>query len=309
VRGEAVNVVVLYTLPPLECEGGRSTEEFDLTEGAEYVALALEQAHLAPVQGHAAEIANVIELRQPDVIFNMCEAPLGRPDLEAHAAALLEWMGVSFTGCGSDTLGLCRRKRRMNALLAARGVAVPREGVFPALVKPAEDDGSAGIQADSICVDAAAVDRVRTRIAGPVLIEEFIDGREFVVSLWGNRAPEHVSVGEYEFLNGLRVNTYASKWDVESRDFADTQLHYRTDLEPGLRDRIVAAARAAWYACGARGYIRVDVRCDAHQNPFVLDVNPNPAIGPGVGICRAVEEAGWAWTDFVHRQLEWARDR
>ena len=82
----------------------------------------------------------------------------------------------------------------MNAVLAAHGVAVPRPGVFPAIVKPADEDGSAGLSADSVCVDANAVERARARWPGPVLIEEFVPGREFAVSLWGRITPEYVSI-------------------------------------------------------------------------------------------------------------------
>ena len=304
-----MNVLVLYTLPPAHCDAGRWTAEFDLAEGAAHVASVLAEADVAAVRGNAGEILRVVEERQPDVIFNLCEAPLGRPALEPHAAALFEWMGVRFTGSGSETLALCRQKRRINAFLAATGVAVPRQGVFPAVVKPAEEDGSAGIYADSICRDTEAVERARARLAGPVLVEEFIDGREFAVSLWGRATPEYVSMGETLFRNDLRLNTYAAKWDTESPEFADSPLDYRTDVEPSLRSRIVAAAQGAWHACDARGYLRVDIRCNVEQNPIVLDVNPNPAIAPGVGMCRSVEEAGWAWQDFVRRQVEWAYDR
>jgi D-alanine-D-alanine ligase len=243
------------------------------------------------------------------VIFNLCEAPLGRPGLEAHAAALFEWMGVAFTGSGSETLALCRRKRRMNAVLAAHGVAVPRLDTIPAIVKPEDEDGSAGIDVGSLCADAEAVRRAAARWPRRALVEEFIDGREFAVSLWGAAAPDHVSSGETLFRNGLRMNTYAAKWDSESPEFADSPLDYTTAVDPELRARIVAAARGAWVASGARGYLRVDVRCNAEGMPFVIDVNPNPAIGPGVGMCRSVEEAGWTWASFVRLQVEAARAR
>ena len=68
-----------------------------------------------------------------------------------------------------------------------------------------------------------------------------------------------------------------------------------------------SAAVGAWNAVGARGYLTVDVRLDAAGNPFVLDVNPNSDLGPGVGVARAAEEAGWTWERFVRQQVEWAR--
>jgi hypothetical protein len=72
------------------------------------------------------------------------------------------------------------------------------------------------------------------------------------------------------------------------------------------RDAVVAAARGAWCAVEARGYLRVDIRLDEAEAPYVLDVNPNPELGAGVGICRAVQEAGWTWERFVRQQVDWA---
>jgi D-alanine-D-alanine ligase len=304
-----MKTLVLSTLPPAACDKDRLPDEFDLSAAAANVAAVLDNAIVAGVRGEAAEILGLIEAERPDVVFNICEAPLGRPALEAHVAALFEWIGIGFTGSGSETLALCRHKNRMNALLAAHHVPVPRTGGFPAIVKPADEDGSAGISAEAICDDAAAVQRACARWPGPVVIQEFVDGREFAVSLWGRDTPDFVSIGETLFRNGLRLNTYAAKWEPESADFADSPLDYRTDIDPTLRDAIAAAARGAWQVSGARGYLRVDIRCNAHGTPLVLDVNPNPELGPEVGICRAVQEAGWTWECFVRRQVEWARDR
>src|SRR5262249_28050493 len=157
----------------------------------------------------------------------LCEAPLGRPDFEAHVAALLEWSGVPFTGAGSDTLALCRRKDRTTAVLAAAGVPVPGPADrFPCIVKPADQDGSALIDWDAVCEDQAALDRVRARIPGPVVIQDFLPGREFAVSLWGCAEPDFVSIGETRFEQDLRLIAYAAKWDTESVDFLASPLSY-----------------------------------------------------------------------------------
>ena len=290
-----MKILVLHTLPPTEPGSGRSPDEFELSPAASNVASALENAVVAGVRGKPFEIASLVEAERPEVVFNLCEAPLGNPGLEAHAVALFEWMGVRFTGLCSQTLALCRHKHRMNAVLAAHGVAVPRTGVFPAIVKPAQEDGSAGIDRDSICEDDAAVQRARARWPGPAMVQEFVDGREFAVSLWGRDTPDHVSIGETLFRNELRLITYAAKWQPESVDFVDSPLDYRIEMDSALRERVVTAARGAWLASGARGYLRVDIRCNVQGVPLVLDVNPNAELGPGVGICRAVQEAGWTW--------------
>jgi D-alanine-D-alanine ligase len=301
-----MKVLILHTAPPETVDSGRRVWEFDLEPAACGIAEVLPGATVAKVRGEPREILGLLEAHAPDVVFNLCEAPLGRPELEPQVAALLEWAGVRFTGSGSETLALCRRKDRVGAVLARAGVPVPRPGGFPCIVKPADQDGSAGLDHLSVCEDDAALARACARAAGPLVIEEFLPGREFVVSLWGQSQPDHVSIGETLFQHGLRLITYAAKWDIESADYANSPLSYAVDLDAPRRAAIVAAAQGAWRAVGTRGYARIDVRLDAAGHPKVLDVNPNPEIGPEVGIHRAVLEAGWTWPRFVNAQLAWA---
>ncbi len=302
-----MSVLILYTLPPEVSPPDRILGEFDLHEAAQGVAEVLPGATTLGIQGEIGEMLAILTAHRPDVVFNLCEAPVGRPDREGHVAALFEWLGVRFTGSGSETLALCRRKDRVDAVLAAAGVPVPRRGVFPCIVKPADEDGSVGIWPDSVCGDRQALAHARARLAEPAVVQEFLPGREFAVALWGGDDPEYISIGETLFVRGLQVITYAAKWDTESADFANTPLSYDTVLDPPLRQAVIAAARGAWRAVGARGYLRVDVRLDAAGTPFVLDVNPNPELSPGKGMHWAVTAAGWTWERFVTQQVAWAR--
>ena len=305
-----MKVLVLHTLPPEVLPPGRMTDEFDLREAAEEIAGALTQAEHVGVRGEAGEIISLLGQRRPDAVFNLCEAPLGRPDLEAHVAALFEWLGVPFTGCGSETLALCRRKDHTDAVLAACGVPVPRVlGGFPCIVKPADEDGAAGIDNESVCANEEELRRARARLTGPVVTQEFLPGREFSLSLWGDAEPDYFSMGETLFEGGLRLNTYTAKWDEASAEYANSPLFYQAELDPSLQEAVLAAGRGAWHAVGARGYLRLDIRLDAAGSPRVLDVNPNPAICPWTGVHRAVMEADWTWERFVRLQVEEAYAR
>jgi len=301
-----VSILILHSLPPSDACVGRTLDEFDLNAAAANVAAVLPSAAVVGVYGEVREVLEALDRYQPDVVFNACEAPLGRTDREAHVASLLEWLGVRFTGSRSETLALCRRKDRVNSVLEMWDVPVPRTGVYPCIVKPADEDGSAFIDDESICDDAEAAARARTRLRGPAVEQEFLPGREFAVSVWGAREPEYCSIGETTFLNGLQLITYAAKWKVESTDFANSPLDYETEIASALRIDIIKAACRAWRAVEARGYLRIDFRCDSAIKPHVLDVNPNPELGPGVGICRAVQEAGWTWQRWVEQQIAWA---
>lgn len=301
-----MKVLVLHSLPPETPVIGRHVWEFDMSAAAEGIQKVLPDAIIAGVRGDVDEILAILASYSPLVVFNLCEAPLGRPDRESHLAALLEWLAIPFTGARSETLALCRRKDRTYAALAAAGVPVPRTGIFPCIVKPSDEHSSAGLDHDSVCRDAEAVAAVTARWNGPVVVEEFLPGREFAIALWGRNSPDHFSIGETCFRNGLQLNTYSAKWDIESPDFADSPLSYQTEIESSLRERVLKAAKDTWNAVDACGYLRVDVRLDDEGSPRVIDVNANPELSPEVGMHRAVKETTWSWEHFVHRQIEWA---
>src|SRR5262245_64214276 len=105
-----MKVLIIYTALPETIAADRGVAEFDLSEAARGIAEALPGAAVARVRGEPREILAALETHAPEIVYNLCEAPLGRPDLESHVAALLEWAGVRFTGAGSETLALCRRK-------------------------------------------------------------------------------------------------------------------------------------------------------------------------------------------------------
>ncbi|MFL5329052.1 MAG: hypothetical protein ACJ8C4_09055 [Gemmataceae bacterium] len=301
-----MKVLVLHTLTPKHLPPGRTANEFDLGAAATAIAAGLPDAVTVGIYGQPREVLSVLADHKPDVIFNLCEAPLGRPNREPQIAALFEWQGIPFTGCGSETLALCRRKDRTKAVLAAAGVPVPRDGFFPCVIKPADEDGSAGIDVDCVCADAAALADIRRRFTSPVVVEEFLPGREFAIAMWGQEVPEHFSFGETIFENGLQLLTYAAKWDENCAEYKNSQLKYDSVIEPALRETMIAVVRKSWQIVDGRGYLRMDVRLDSAGVPRVLDVNPNPEMTPDTGMYRAVEEAGWTWARFVQQQVEWA---
>ena len=137
-------------------------------------------------------------------------------------------------------------------------------------------------------------------------MEEFLGGREFVVTMWGAAAPEESVVAEVAFTSGVRLLTYEGKWDTESHVYVNAPLTFPDELEPQLRRRLLDIAAGTWRAVGLRGYATVDLRLDDEGTPRVIDVNPNPALNAEGRVYRATERAGWPWQQFVTRQLEWA---
>lgn len=248
-----------------------------------------------------------------DLVFNLAEGLGGRAEDEPRIAALLELGRVRFTGSSSDTLALCRRKDRVNALLAAQGLPVPAWTVvepgaepgwdhgFPAIVKPIGEDGSVGIHEWSVADDALELRAALERQSAAALVQRFVGGRELNVAFVGDAA---LPVSEIEFAVHQRVVSYAAKWDAGSVADRSTRPSCPALLPAPLRDRAIELARGAWAAVGGRGYGRVDLRTDEAGRIHVLEVNPNPDLGPGAGLARMAEAACWGYDGLVRRIVE-----
>ncbi len=269
-----------------------------------------------PVAVHAPLERFLTRLGGVDLVFNLAEGLNGRAEHEPRLAALMELAGRPITGASSDSLALCRRKDRVNALAESRGLAVPPWIVarpsgagssappwtlFPAIVKPVGEDGSVGIHEDSVVENdvelSAALDRART----DVLVQAFVAGREFNVGFVGDVA---LPLSEIVFAGAQRVVSYAAKWSPGSTDDLSTLPVCPARVTTTFHDHAVAMAREAWSAVGGRGYGRVDLRTDAVGRLYLLEVNPNPDLAPSAGLARMARVAGWAFDDLVARIME-----
>jgi D-alanine-D-alanine ligase len=245
--------------------------------------------------------------------------------------ALFGLAGVRYTGSGPLALGTALRKDRTKAILRAHGVPTPAGFVvdaesgalpdalppFPLIVKPAREDASTGIWLRSVVHDAAALraraDEVRARYRQPVLVEQFVAGRELYVSLLGNGGElAALPMHEVDFsampAGAPHIVTYDGKWAPASDEYQGTRS-VRAVVSDEVRDRCAAAARAAFVALELRDYARVDLRLAADGMPYVIDVNPNCDLSDGAGVSRAASFAGLQYPDLIERVVSAARAR
>jgi len=310
----------------------RHTPDTDLTAVVKALVSALETLGHAPIPvplgmdvlKFMAELAAA----RPEVIWNLCEEASGRAGRELHAAALLELQDVPVTGTPASALALCLDKGLCRHVLQANGVPVPeavrmdRQGPLPldmplpAIVKPACQDGSVGIDRDSVGTTRAEIEAAVQRLANadllPALVERFVAGRELNVLLLGPRAGpvEYVAVGEITFAElpagEPQILTYAGKWDEASDAFRRTPSHYPAQVDEALRATLQDLGTKAFAALHLAGFARLDVRVDAQGQPFVVDVNANPDVSPCAGLQRALPGLGLTFAQFVALQLQWA---
>ncbi len=253
-----------------------------------------------------------IERLRPDVVFNLCEGFRESSAGEYGIAALLELLDIPFTGAGALALGIALNKPLSKELFVARGIPTPRFDVcrsvpdslpplsYPLMLKLAAEDASLGITPANVVADAASaitrLGQLFDEFHAPVLVEEFIDGREFTVALFDGRP---LVVEEIEIDVEPRIVGFRAKWEAGTPEYDGTRPVFTPDITADQRDAIAALAVRVWDVIGLRDYGRVDFRMDASGRLFVLEANPNPDISAGSGYRRSLDEAGITYRDFV----------
>jgi D-alanine-D-alanine ligase len=263
-----------------------------------------------------------------DVLVNLCEGYRGRPQWESHIAGFLEMEQIAFTGNSARTLALCQDKFRTKAVLKAFGlptasctlVSEPDQAIdmeFPLIVKPNNEDASLGIYPSSVVTDSKSlylqVRNILQKYRQPVLVEAFIEGREFNVAVFEDGETVALPVSEIDFStipeDQPRICGYESKWFEDHVLYQTTKPVCPAPLSDEETTLLQKTAIAAFKATGCRDYARVDFRMDAMGDIFILEVNPNPDISLNAGFARALAAAGILYPEFWNRLITRTLDR
>jgi D-alanine-D-alanine ligase len=263
-----------------------------------------------------------------DVVFNLFEGFAGSPETEAAVASMLAECGFAFTGCPTEALALALDKPKSKEILQLNGLATPRFQVLnpettrdfqlklPCIVKPAGEDASHGITSLSVVRDLEALETQVTRVSqsynSRALVEEYVDGREFNVTVMGNENPIVLPISEivYKLPEGLpRILTFEAKWEPQSVYFKGSAPVCPAAIGERLREGISSSAARAFSLLGCRGYARVDFRVGADDIPQIIEVNPNPDLSPGYGAAMQAKTAGMSYAKLVDRIVQLAFER
>jgi D-alanine-D-alanine ligase len=279
------------------------------------------------------ELIDQLRGERPVFVFNLCDEGFANDAFkELHVPALLELLGVPYTGAGPSSLGLCYDKALVSAIARSLDIAVPEEtfydaadsgatlpSVFPALVKPVFGDSSIGITAEAVVTDTLQlVERlsaVRAQLPGaPLLVQEFLTGPEYTVGVIGNPGISHEVLPVLEVDYGLleeglpRILGYESKWEPDSPYWS--QIRYVESRAPmEVHNTMVDASLLLFQRLGCRDYARFDFRADAKGRPKLLEVNPNPGWCWDGKLNLMAEFAGWSYPDLLRRILEVSQER
>jgi D-alanine-D-alanine ligase len=288
-------------------------------------------------QGHSVAFSPVVDSDLPralaafdpadTIVFNWCEALPGLDRSEAHVVRILDALRFTYTGAPAKTIELSYDKARVKRLLEAEGIPTPCWQVFastdvtawtcfPAIVKPAYEHCSHGVDSGSVVADngelRARVARILERFRQPALVEDFIDGREFHVPVWGNGRLDMLPPVEMDFTRldnpRDRVCTYDAKFTPDSDAYRRIGTRVPAPLSEEEAAALKAVSTAAYRTVGCRDYGRIDVRLRDGVF-YVLDVNPNADITIDASIAVAAQKAGYCYGAVGARVLELAAAR
>ena len=271
---------------------------------------------------------------KPDLVFNLIESFHGKSALDSNVTALLNLLDLRYTGSSPSGLVLAGDKSLATRLLRAHGIKTPDSATlfrgsiesagtlkFPLIVKPPQEDASIGITNRSVVRDLqelfTQLDALHGEFNSPILVEEFVEGREMYVGVLGNAAPEALPVVEMDFTgfpdDKPRIASWAAKWgedgDEKGAEFAGTNSIFPDDLDEELVERLNAVAVDAFHALRLRDYARVDMRVNAAGEIYVLEVNPNCYLEKHAEFARAAAKAGIEYDALIARIVELAAAR
>jgi len=282
------------------------------------------------VTDNVPALVNTLAEQKPDLVFNLTEQFGGDRRLDKNIAALLEILGIPFTGSGATGLMLCRDKRLCKQLLSHYRIRVPgfvslplnqpirapKTLGYPLVVKPAFEDSSEGISnASLVAGETALAERTRfvhERWEQPVIAEEYIEGRELYVTILGNSKlvvyPIRECFFNYDGDEGPALATYRVKWDREYREKWNITFGF-AELDRAMVRRIERICKKVYRALQIRDYGRIDLRLTPDDKLVVLEANPNPDLAYGEDVAEAAGRGGISHEKLIDRIVHLALSR
>lgn len=248
------------------------------------------------------------------IVFNLCDEGFNNEaSRELHITALLEMLGLHYSGGTPQCLSWCYDKSLIRGIAKETGIPVPKAFLvkpediqfvefgltFPVIVKPNSGDSSFGITQHSVCYDIQSLETAIINIRDkfgynkPVLVEQFLSGKDISVGIIGN--PEHtykilpVIEEDYSSLpeNLPKICGYEAKWEPQSQYGKITSI--RANLSEDVEQFLSASCLKLFERLECRDYARFDWRLDDNGTPRLLEVNPNP---------------GWCWDGHLAKMAQ-----
>ncbi|MEI8004975.1 MAG: ATP-grasp domain-containing protein [Bacteroidota bacterium] len=275
-----------------------------------------------PFDIHLQEVIAELKNIKPLVVFNLVEMMEGTGALLHISPSILNVLDIPYTGVQLEAMFittskvLCKQQMRLLGLPTSDWYTLDQIGKLKKdemyIVKPIWEDGSLGLDEENIFQgnNKEYIRKLKKLNPKKFFIEQYIDGREFNLSvLGGKKGPEVMPPAEILFKDypegKHRIVGYKAKWTEDSFEYNHTPRTFRYKKEDlALVEELKVIAINCWNAFGLKGYVRVDFRVDKNLKPYILEVNGNPCIAPESGYVAATKQAGLTFPQVVERIIE-----
>jgi D-alanine-D-alanine ligase len=241
------------------------------------------------------ELPAIIAASQVDFVFNIAEGVQGR-NRESSVPAMLELLGIPYTGSDPATLSITLDKALSKKVLMQAGIRtpafcvmrtgkerLPKDLVFPVIIKPVAEGSSKGVLSSSVLENEEglreAVTGMLAKYRQPVLVEEFLSGREFTLGLLGESRPKVLPPMEIVYTN---PETKYPIYTFEHKLSEHPEIKYEAPakIDAKLQKELERVARNAFIALGCRDVARIDLRLGANGKVYFIECNPLPGLTP-----------------------------
>lgn len=265
-----------------------------------------------------------VEAFKPDVLFNLADQWKNNRGFDQNIVSFLEMQSIPFTGCGSAGLLLSKHKGISKKILHYHRIHVPNFVIiprgkrmtrgrlkFPILIKPLKEEASYGISQKSF-VETDEQFRERVNFIheswnGDVIAEEYIDGREFYVSIMGNLQLTVFPLRELVFrevpADQPKIATYAAKWDERYRKRWGLDNQFAENLDPVVVKKIEETCKRIYRLLTIDNYARIDLRLNAANDVYFIEANPNPILAADEDFALSAGKAGLPYPELIDRVL------
>ncbi|MBI4284993.1 MAG: D-alanine--D-alanine ligase [Chloroflexi bacterium] len=304
-------------------------EEYDSPKTIALIAAALDlQGHSVVKLGGGREFLQNVLCAKVDIVFNIAEGRGHFRSREAQVPAVLEMLGIPYTGSDPLCLAICLDKPLSKKIVSDAGVLTPKWHVvkskedlrgtslladiaFPAIVKPAWEGSSKGVRLNSVAETpeqaAAIVTRLLDAYEQPVMAEEFIAGDEVTVGMVGNSPPS--VLGMMQILPRHRQWHFVYSVEVK-RDWQNlVDYECPPHLPATTLQQIEEASLKAFRALECRDFARLDFRIDAKGVPYFLEINPLPGLGDYSDLVIMALKMGWRYEGLIGAVVNAALER
>jgi D-alanine-D-alanine ligase len=250
-----------------------------------------------------------------DLVFNFAEGLHGR-SREAQVPALLEMYGVPYTFSDPLVCALTLDKAMTKRVIQSAGLPTPRFCVvrssddvkaidleLPLFAKPLAEGTGKGVDEHSHVESVADLRKVCIRLLEkfrqPVLVEEYLPGREFTTALLGTGCDAQV-LGTMEIA--IRKGAPAADYSYVVKELCEEWVDYFPMPKGALRQEVEALALRSYQVLECRDTARVDIRLDARGRPAFIEINPLPGLHPTHSdLPMIATQEGMAYLELIRR--------